>query len=422
MKDLPNGLSSLDVKHICKQYLIEKNASDLFDLPIKVIEYDLNGNGDGPSGFLADHQLLMVLVERLLTDGSKKQDRLKFFLKSAPAAQSRLDYITEIGVFAKEVNVYSVVLPTLQKYVHDRYFAPRCYYSKEDILVMEDLNEQGFRLGTGRDGIFDMDHLKCCLKALATFHGSSIVFEEKSGKSINQTYPLATTENAYPKDNEARTTNFMNGTAALMELIKVLPKYKSQLDLILKKFPEKMKLIFEYTKTSSEFRNVFQHGDLWANNVMFKHFNKRPVECRFVDFQLTRYAPPIVDVITVLTIPTAKAFRSQHLKELLDFYYQCLKDFVETHNLKLEDHLSKAEFDKTAETFKIIGIIESLLFSHLTILPSESTKSLTETSDGFTDFFNLYRNEIVLKAFKNDSIYRERLTDMLEDMIESYIL
>lgn len=422
MKQLPNGLSSLDVKQICKKYLIEQNGSDLFDLPIKVLEYELNASGDGPSGFLADHQILTVSVERTLSDGSTKLDRLKFFLKSAPVAKSRLDYIMEIGVFKKEVNVYSVVLPSLQKLVNEKYFAPRCFFSKDDILVMEDLQDQGFRMGAGRDGIFDMDHLKCCLKALATFHGTSIVFESKSGISIKEVYPLATMENAYAKDNKARWTNFINGTAALVELIKILPKYKDKLGVILEKFPEKMRLIFEFTKTSSEFRNVFQHGDLWANNVMFKHFNKHPVECRFVDFQLTRYAPPIVDVITVLTIPTSKAFRKQHLSELLDFYYQSLKDFLRTKDLDIKEYLSKEEFDHTAKTFEIIGIIESLLFSHLTILPAESTKSVTESSDGFTAFFNLYRNDICLKAFKNDSIYRERLTDMLEDMIDGYIL
>lgn len=422
MKQLPNGLSSLDVKQICKKYLIEQTDSNLFDLPIKVLQYELNANGDKPSGFLADHQILTVTVERSLADGSAKHERIKFFLKSAPIAQSRLDYITEIGVFKKEVNVYSVVLPSLQKFVGEKYFAPRCFFSKEGILVLEDLQDQGFQMGADRDGIFDMEHLKCSLKALATFHGTSIILESKSGISIKEAYPLAAMENAYPEKNEARLTNFRNGTAALMEIIKILPKYKSKLGMILERFPEKMKLIFEFTKTSSEFQNVFQHGDLWANNVMFKHFNKRPIECRFVDFQLTRYAPPIVDVITILTIPTSKAFRKKHLDELLDFYYQSLKNFLRANNLDVENYLSKEEFDHTARAFKIIGIIESLLFSHLTVLPPESTKSLTESSDGFTDFFNLYRGEICLAAFENDRIYRERLTDMLEDMIDGYIL
>lgn len=423
MKQLPNGLSSLDVKQICKEYIISKqHGGDLFDLPIKVLEFELDGNGDGPAGFLADHKLLSVLVEKSLEDGTTKKEKVKFFLKSAPAAQSRLDYITEIGVFKKEVNVYSVVLPKLQKFVHEKYFAPLCFYSKDDVLVMEDLQDQGYKMAAGRDGILDIDHLKCCLKALATFHGSSLVFESKTGKNILEKYPLATMENAYPKDNKARLTNFENGTAALMELVKMLPKYQDRLEVILRKFPEKMRLIYEYTQTSTEYCNVFQHGDLWANNIMFKHFNKHPIDCRFVDFQLTRYAPPIVDVITVLTIPTTSAFRKQHLTELLDFYYNCLEEFLNSHKLKLADYLTKEEFDLTAEKFKIIGLIESLLFSHLTILPPESTKNLTETSDGFSDFFTLYRKEICLNAFAGDETYKERLTDMLEDFIEEFIL
>lgn len=88
-------------------------------------------------------------------------------------------------------------------------------------------------------------------------------------------------------------------------------------------------------RTSQKYKNVFSHGDIWANNVMFQYArdNKAPTNCCFVDFQFLRYAPPMLDLITILTIHTSRKFRKRYMMILLKDYLTFLRDTLKQHHL-----------------------------------------------------------------------------------------
>ncbi|XP_005184246.1 uncharacterized protein LOC101895034 [Musca domestica] len=427
-------LSPHEIEGLCQQYFGHQSVAEATTTPnniqLNVIRYHLKPISDSPSGFLGHHRYLVIDVQV----GSKSEDgrdsiafnRIRFFTKAAPVEiASRMDYLEEFGVFKKEIIVYRDVLPQLQEIFPG--VAPKCYYADNNLLVFEELQQGGYRMGAGRDGLLDYEHLQCAVKTLATMHAASIVFEVKQGVKINQIFPPAIEENAYPSqldEKHVRYQNFANGVEVFGELIKQMPKYEKQLDYILSNLKTKMSVIFPLAQTSKDYCNVFSHGDLWANNVMFQYgkYGDSPIQCRFVDFQLARYAPPMLDLITLLTIPSSREFRSKYLTELLQEYYRFMGEFLKREQLNIEDFLSTQEFWKTFEEYRICGLIESCLFSHLTILPPELTQCLTATTDGFSDFFARKRVEICLKAFNTDEFYRQRLTDMLEDFVDNYIL
>ncbi|SPP82135.1 uncharacterized protein LOC117583867 [Drosophila guanche] len=413
-------LSASEIRGLCQRYLHQDNCSSSpgFD----IVSYQLRPTSEAPAGYLGSHFYLQVTVQ--LHDGEEL--KLRFFAKAAPEGNaSRMEYLEDFGVFQKEIAVYKNVLPEVEAACAK--VAPECYYANKNLLVFENLADQGYRMGSGRDGLLSYEQLLCCLKTLAALHAGSIIQEQRTGKRLTQTQPRAVVENAYPsnkKPDHLRMVNFNNGCLVFKKIIKELPKYQSKMDYILDNFTDRMSYIFEAIKTSDKYQNTLLHGDLWANNIMFQYgkYGDSPLHCRLVDFQLARYAPPALDVLTVLTIPTTSQFRAAHLDELLAEYYRFMSEFLKRAGLEIARFIPENSFFQSVDEFRSVGLIESCLFCHLVLLPPSSTQKLTSSADGFNDFFSNRRIEICQEAFETDELYRTRLTDMIEDFVDNFVL
>ncbi|XP_039501203.2 uncharacterized protein LOC120457772 [Drosophila santomea] len=413
-------LSPTEIRGLCQRYFYQDVPS--LEAGFDVINYTLKPTSDAPAGYLGSHLYLHVTLK---LHNSDEVRQLTFFSKSAPVGnESRMEYLEDFGVFQKEIAVYQNVLPDLHKACAE--VAPKCYYADKNLLIFENLADQGYRMGAGRDGLLTYDQLHCCLKTLAALHAGSIIHEQK-GQKITQSQPKSVVENAYPSDvsqEHLRMVNFQNACLVLKEFIKLIPKYQSKLNYVLENFTENMSFIFEAVKTSDVYQNTILHGDLWANNIMFQYgrYGEVPLQCRLVDFQLARYAPPVLDVLTVLTIPTSKEFRDAHLSEFLAEYYRFMTEFLKRADLDIARFIPEQSFYESVEKFRSVGLIESCLFCHLVILPPHCTQKLTNSVDGFNDFFTKKRIEICLEAFNTDELYRSRLVDMLEDFVDQFVI
>lgn len=407
-------LTLSEIQSVCRSYLQKNKQNESFE----IVSYKLQPTSDAPAGYLGSHFYLQVTLKWPKDADDVRQ--LRFFCKSAPQENaSRMEYLEDFGVFQKEIAVYRHVLPELQAACAE--VAPKCYYADKNLLIFENLMDQGYRMAAGRDGLLGYRQLHCALKTLAAFHAGSIIRDQGNRPRL----PLK--ENEYPSNVPAehlRIVYFRQTCEVYKEFIRALPKYQEQLDFILDNFTKRMSCVFELVRPSKTRLNTLLHGDLWANNILFQYsqYGDTPLQCRFVDFQLARYGPPAMDLLTMLTIPTRSQFRAAHLDELLAEYYRFMTEFLKRADLDIADFMTEAEYHESVEKYRVFGLAESLVFCHLAMLPPAYTQELTGSADGFNDFFSHKRIEICMKAFNEDELYRNRILDMLQDFVDNHVL
>lgn len=171
------------------------------------------------------------------------------------------------------------------------------------------------------------------------------------------------------------------------------------------------------------FRNVVVHGDLWANNILYKKNNKGKLqEAVIIDFQLARYAPPAHDVMTFLHLVQSRKFREKYQNDMLLYYHNCLSQILEKQGLDVKTLLPWQEFRSSCSYYEELGIITALFFFQLILAPCEISNKFLTSPEVFFKNMLVDRNDMVVECFLTDSIYRERVTEALNELIQKFIL
>ncbi|XP_065075777.1 uncharacterized protein LOC135699440 [Ochlerotatus camptorhynchus] len=488
------GLTEEDVELVVKRYLQEKR--DKYNAKFRVLSYHVKRLSEEPIGYLGDHYFLNVVLREKMVHYSAEEEEyaeeeyLSFFLKILPEQVPKLaDYVREMGCFRKEIQLYTHLIPRLQDVtIGTKPFAPRAYLTKgEKLLVFENLKAEGYQMLENNKSLLDFAHLEVALKTVAKLHAASLVLEERTKQPIMKLYSVHLNENVYIDDDKyVRKTNLDNAIKALCELIKRIDKYKNsdKLDFILEKFPEVIRKIYDFARPSTEYRNVFNHGDLWNNNLMFKYeepektapnsdpaagesgadgqpqqqqqqllsvangekrrrkrsdivrpnpFNfentpfhecQEPWSCVMIDFQIARYSPPAYDVMSLLNTTTTRAFRAVYMDRLSKLYYEFLRSELEWLQIDVDGVFPGDHYRESCEEYKLAGLIDSILFRHLTLLPADLVSSCKECPVPVS-FENLMENcisDMGIKAWDTCENYRFMMADLLSDLIDTYIL
>lgn len=299
-------------------------------------------------------------------------------------------FLEESGQSGKEYMAYSEFLPEVYKILPDgeQFTAKLLYSVGPKTMVFEDLKCQGFVMADKLKQL-DFNHCLACMKALAKFHAASVAvikkkpeFIEKLGK--DPTY-----------DKQSAASEMISDLACLFT--KTAKTWEGFED-----FEEKSRRVVETIRNDvcdvfvprKDSLNVWNHGDLWANNMMFKYDSDgNIVDFRLVDFQLCRYGSPVMDLLYFLFSSANQEVRENRLEELFSVYLERLNSVLE--QLGCEERLTKEQLEAELKRWRcyVFFVSYSILLAVLsdpTDLAEVNMDQLPEDvfkSDEFGKFF-----------------------------------
>lgn len=415
LKSDKSVLSSNDCKKIVKNY----SQADNFD----VVDYSVRPFSTDVNGFLGSHLLITIKISK---EGAAEE--LRFFGKQFPFQQDlQKAYALQVGAYTNEIFTYEILFNEFKKLEgFDAEFAPKYYHGKDnELLVFEDLSEKGFSLPEHPNAL-SLEEIKFSLKVLAQFHSGSVGYQIIKSKELGRKYklidefPNCMQEPLFRKDERFLGYDwFKSRFGAITALIDLLPS--AALEGISKAdFKKNLRQLaedaLEIIKPKDDFLNVVCHGDLWAKNVMFCYKNGVPIDCKIIDFQLLRYAPPAHDVLQLIFLTTSTQRRQHHLHELLRYYYDCLKAALQKYCLDLDHVLTYTNFESSINYLLPQIKLQTAFYYSFQGANPEFYKTITSNLEEFKKFVFGDATRFSVDLFKGDEGYKKLMTEILTEL------
>ncbi|XP_008209378.1 uncharacterized protein LOC100679888 [Nasonia vitripennis] len=368
---------------------------------VTIVSHRLEDFTKEKNGIFGTHQLLVVEVE----DGSYEKKTESFFVKTRPESALIMDTLLDEETFLEEIHFFAQVHPLMMKDYQGERWSPRCFLANKNVLVFEDLRVQGFTHRT--KNILDEQSLKSALSSLARFHASSQLAEKRLGKSLKEVFPSAFGEKVYNNGNK-----FGQSTSCGYETITLMAEKLGLNSGLVSRIHEKASKL---VKPAVGKLNVLCHSDLWMNNVLFN--DSVPAKCILVDFQLLRYASPVIDFCMLVYLHTTPDYRKKNNLELLQYYHSVLRDVLLRSEIKpkipsFENLLS--DFNE----YKLAGMAYASLYLPGIYLNPEDFGTLLNDPTALQKFMFTTRMDLIGPAMDKDPVYREKLRGIIEELLE----
>lgn len=232
-------------------------------------------HGDGFMGTMVN---ITVTGQRNL-NGTMKLDKLDLICKMLPAGKAQRDMLCLETVFAREVELYSRVLPIFKKFQAEKglkesngfFEFPNCYCAISDakqdhyLIIMDDLRSIGYNMWNKQVSL-EYEHVRLLLTALGRCHALSIALRDQRPEVFDTFRALddlllhiidnSVAMDSFFTDGIAQSIRLFQGRPELDYLTKLRDTWKDRFVKILG------------SDQSGDFC-VIGHGDCWNNNFMF---------------------------------------------------------------------------------------------------------------------------------------------------------
>ncbi|XP_013186386.1 uncharacterized protein LOC106131742 [Amyelois transitella] len=313
----------------------------------------------------------------------ESQNTTKFvqvILKTIPKNGIRRITYRSHEFFKNEINFYTKVLPALLKFQssknipepfdkHCKVFFSYCD-GTNDVLSLEDESLHGYGPTVRQKGL-DYNHCKMMFKVLAQFHALSFAMKDQLPKEFDEisNHIFETYYHERLRDWYSRFWNRICGIA----IDAVEKEYPDSVYLEkVKSFasPERYDDLIE-AATNTKNTGVISHGDSWTNNFLFKFVDSIPVAAKIIDFQLCRYATPILDVSFVIYACTTQDLREQYYGELINYYYEVLAKQISDMGSDPNNVYSKELFLAELKKYSYFGLAFSFESTPVIVLSAD---------------------------------------------------
>lgn len=203
---------------------------------------------------------------------------------------------------------------------------------------------------------------------------------------------------------------------------KVFKKYHNS---VRKSYHQWAPYIVDMFQSSTTYRNVFSHGDLWASNIMFKHSPgiDSPEHAVLLDFQLCRYLPPAVDVLVCIFLNTRRDHRNRHLEYYLRYYWDCLQTQLSSQSLNALEILSWLDFRNSCHHYEFLAIVSNCRYAPFSNLKPGTLQSLESNDmERYSRVCSVDRGQYIVENLKMDKHFRDVVLESLQELVEKLSL
>lgn len=344
-------------------------------------------------------------IEYTVKNKNECQD---FFLKTLSSNSFMEKFSKIIQVYEKEAFYYGL-LDQFEKLKIDTSFAPRGFFFKPYITVIEDLSPNFS--GTPKGELLDYDHCLTSLEALAKFHASSIIYEKQKSEKLGQKFCLNDDNSEILEDKVSKSTDpdvskwLTAAITGLFQLIDLIPENHISSD----QFKETLSAIMEMPNPDGLLRGVL-HSDLWTSNFLHRYEDGKPVESKILDYQTVKYGFLENDIADFLMTSTGRDFRTKNSQKLILYYYDKLRKLLDTDDLP-----SNEDFLQSCENFMLAGKIHAVVDHSYTFIADEIYVDVLKSGESFRKFLFEERGKWIIESYNKNKKFKNML---YEDVLE----
>ncbi|KAL0838476.1 hypothetical protein ABMA28_016604 [Loxostege sticticalis] len=409
---LEDILTEKQVHQIVKEYVPDEQWQ-LVDCAIKPAT-------EGIAGFLGDH-LKMSLTLKV----GGRVEAVHLFVKRIPDDNKpKADFIEEHNFYRREMIIFQLI-DKIRASEGPNPWCTKAVVCTESLLVLPDLNVQGYS-PRPHNQTLDLAHVFVATASLARFHAAVANYEARRTIELNKPYSFFKEHEHIITEATYVESPWLTAAAKLAanmlktfstKIVREIPDLENK---VLDKILEACDCLKEYDDTI----NVVLHKDLWANNIMFRYENGLPANAMLIDFQCIRYGPPSFDLMSFLYLTTSSAFREQHEKKVLHYYYCVFFDSLEDAAKQKVTELgfNREEFLRWCEQSRMFGICTAIgSFPYVLMDPVVAQKTFDDPAT-FEKYFIEDRTEPVVAHANKDPMYKNRQVEVTEEFVKRYIL
>lgn len=302
-------------------------------------------------------------------------------------------------------------------------WCPKLLYIKEDIFVFEDLAVLGYKM-TDQE-FLNYNETIAVVEAIARFHAQSYIYEEKKSKQLNRPYTIWEEYSEYLQECILGADWRDTGKKAVIDYLKVfskhkgLPNFDRNVETIITKLYAD---VWTLMKPSLKYRNVVVHRDIWTNNVLLKTLTDGTVHAMIVDYQTVLYCPGMLDLSSFLYFNTTKNFRCNYLGNILEHYYDLLSRELKNEGIDISVvYCDKSVMLDSYEESLLFGLTQGALIVPIFAMGKEKVEELFCNPQTSATINTVSRSEEIIEVAKENAKYENRVTDIMDEMLERYL-
>ncbi|XP_034826517.1 uncharacterized protein [Maniola hyperantus] len=376
--------SLLQVSSVLTNEQLSEALTEWFKEPMTFTHWEYVGDTGKGDSYLSE--LIRIKIYGNSNGASKY---VQVILKNIPKnVCRRLTYRSD-EFFRNEINFYQKVIPKLLEFQANKNVTdPFTGFTKlflaysdglNDVICLEDANVEGFGTTSRQEGI-DFEHCKVTMKALAQYHALTFAMKDQKPDLLNRISDAVFETYYDPRlwDWYKRFWKRICGIA----IDAVEKEYPNSIYVEkVKQFavPERYEDMIRAVRDKTN--AVMSHGDSWTNNFLYKYDGTRPVAAKIIDFQLTRCASPVLDVVFFIYACTDQVLREKYYDDLLKYYYEVLSEQISQLGSDPHKVYPVETFMQEIKKYSYFGLVFSFESTPFIILAPEDAVSMDMEGD-----------------------------------------